>query len=349
MHKKWFRHFLFWFPYLILEVYTEFYWMQIQYQQPIWETFIHTFWEEFLQILLLKIPMVYLLFYFISKFADSAKNFWKLLVSLTLTIILFSVLGYFFLTEFIVPVIYSHLKIVGIGGFGTLINSFMDKIFIACVAIALKQYNNSQKLKVREQLLINEKIQTELSFLKSQINPHFLFNTLNNIYSLARKKAEETPEVVLKLSKLLRYVLYETENRFTEISREISFLKDYLDLQKIRFDQRLKLDLITEIDYDNTEIAPLMLIPLVENAFKHGASQSTQDSFIQINLKVKNGILDFKIENSFENNGSEKEAGIGLKNLKRQLQLCYFDYELNTETKRNIFIATLKIDLNKTL
>lgn len=349
MQKKWYWHFLFWIPYLALEVYTEFYWMRLQYHQPVWSTFIHAFSEEVLQVLFLKIPMVYLMFFCIKKYGHQDRNNWKLILSLSLILLLFSLAGYFILMDFIVPVIYSHMEIVGLGGFGTLINSFMDKIFVACVAIALKEYDNSQRLKQREQILLNEKVQSELSFLKSQLNPHFLFNTLNNIYSLARKKSDETPEVVLKLSKLLRYVLYETEVRFTEISKEIEFLYDYLDLQKIRFNKRLKVDFLVKIDEEKTQIVPLLLIPLIENAFKHGASQSTEDAFIIIHLELKSGLLQFKVENSCEISVLDTDTGIGLKNLKRQLELSYFDYDFTIEPKENLFCATLNIDLNKIL
>lgn len=349
MQKKWLWHSLLWLPYLILEVNTEFYWMQLQYQQPVWSTLIHAFSEEFLQLILLKVPMVYLMFYYIEKYRYQRKNNLKLFLTLSFILMFFSLAGYVFLMKFTVPVIYSHMKIVGLGGFGTLINSFMDKIFVAGVAIALNEYDNSQKLKKREQTLLNEKIQSELGFLKSQINPHFLFNTLNNIYSLARKKSDETPQIVIKLSKLLRYVLYGTEMKFTEISKEIDFLNDYIDLQKIRFDERLKVDFCFNIDDDNAQILPLLMIPIVENAFKHGAAQSTKNSFINIDLKLKSGMLHFKLNNSFECADIETKKGIGLKNLKRQLELIYFDYNFIEEIKGDIFCTELNLDLNKTL
>lgn len=349
MSKKWLLHVLFWLPYLVLEVYTEFYWMRAQYQQSVWSTLIYAFSEEFLQLIFLKVPMVYLMFYSIKKYGYSHKSNWKLVVSLVIILFLFSVLGYFFLMDFIVPVIYSHIEIVGLGGFGTFINSFMDKIFVACIAIALKEYDNSQTMKTREQILINEKVQTELSFLKSQINPHFLFNTLNSIYALARKKSDDTPQVVLKLSKLLRYVLYETSMKQTEIYKEIDFLKDYISLQTIRFDNRLKADFTVDIDDDNALILPLLLIPVVENAFKHGASQSTNQSFINISLKLKSGVLYFCVENSFEFAEHESNNGIGLKNLKRQLELSYENYQFSQDIVDNVFLVTLNLDLNKIL
>lgn len=347
MQKAWIKHLWFWIPYAVLEVYTEGYWMGVQYQQPIWSTFYHAFLEEVSQILIIKIPMVYLMLYFINRFAHQSRKIGHLIISLTATLLVFSVLGYWFLMEFVVKVIYSHLEIVGLGGFGTLVNSFMDKIFVASVVIALSEYLYSQKLRQRESDLLKEKVETELNFLKSQINPHFLFNTLNNIYALARKKSDETPDVVLKLSKLLRFVLYEAEAKLIPISREIEFLQDYIDLQKIRFGDRLELSFHHEVDNAHQEISPLILIPFVENAFKHGASQSTEKSYIHIDLEVREKDLNLKVENSFETNLDDEAEGIGLKNLKRQLELSYKKFDLKTSSESGKYFAELFIYLKE--
>lgn len=349
MQKFWLKHLWFWIPYTLLEVFTEAYWMGLQYKTSFWETHYYAFLEEFSQILVIKIPMVYLMLFFIQKYAHQNRNIWKLVLSLSITVLLFSWLGYQFLTEFVVHVIYSHMEIVGLKGFGTLLNSFMDKIFVASVVIALNEYLYSQELKNRERELVKEKVETELNYLKTQINPHFLFNTLNNIYSLARKKADETPEVVLKLSKLLRFVLYETESRSIPISREIEFLQDYIDLQKIRFDKRLNVKFSTSVDEPQTQILPLILIPLVENAFKHGASQSTDSSFVQVDLKLKDSYLKLKVDNSVESANLEKDTGIGLKNLKRQLELSYAEFELKNEAENGVYKAELNVNLNRRL
>ncbi|MBV6880104.1 histidine kinase [Epilithonimonas ginsengisoli] len=345
MKKRFVRHFIFWLFYLILEVYTEYYWMEIQYKQSVYSTFVHAFWEEFLTILLIKMPMGYLMLYFISRFRHTKSNI-KLIISLSVTLILFSVLGYVFLVHFIVPFIYPHLEIVGIYGYGGILNSFMDKIFLACVMIALYEYSASQKLKQREILLMKEKTEAELNFLKSQINPHFLFNTLNNVYSLAREKSDKTADVILKLSSLLRFMLYETKEKFIPISKEIQFMNTYLEIQKIRFDERLKIEFRNTFTDNQELVLPLILLPFLENAFKHGASESTDDKFININLEIDNNILNYSVINSFEKNDNEKSKGIGLINVERQLKLVYNDFRLQTESENNIFTATLYINLN---
>lgn len=345
MKKRFVRHFIFWLFYVILEVYTEYYWMEIQYKQSVYSTFVHAFWEEFLTIMLIKMPMGYLMLYFISRFRHTKSNI-KLIISLAVTLILFSVLGYVFLVHFIVPYIYPHLEIVGIYGYGGILNSFMDKIFLACVMIALYEYSASQKLKQREILLMKEKTEAELNFLKSQINPHFLFNTLNNIYSLAREKSDKTADVILKLSSLLRFMLYETKEKFIPISKEIQFMNTYLEIQKIRFDERLKIEFQNSVTDNQEYVLPLVLLPFLENAFKHGASESTDDKFININLEINNNILNYSVINSFEKNDNEESKGIGLINFERQLKLVYNDFRLQTEEENNIFTATLYINLN---
>jgi len=345
MKKRFIRHSIFWLFYLILEVYTEYYWMEIQYKQSVYSTFVHAFWEEFLTILLIKMPMGYLMLYFISRFRHTKSNI-KLIISLSVTLILFSVLGYVFLVHFIVPYIYPHLEIVGIYGYGGILNSFMDKIFLACVMIALYEYSASQKLKQREILLMKEKTEAELNFLKSQINPHFLFNTLNNIYSLAREKSDKTADVILKLSSLLRFMLYETKEKFIPISKEIQFMNTYLEIQRIRFDERLKIEFQNSVTDNQEYVLPLILLPFLENAFKHGASESTDKKFIKINLELKNNILNYSVINSFEKNDNEESKGIGLINFERQLKLVYNDFRLQTNAENNIFTATLYINLN---
>jgi len=345
MKKRFARHFIFWLFYLILEVYTEYYWMEIQYKQSVYSTFVHAFLEEFLTILLIKMPMGYLMLYLISKFRHKKSNI-KLIISLSVTLILFSVLGYVFLVHFIVPYIYPHLEIVGIYGYGGILNSFMDKIFLACVMIALYEYSASQKLKQREILLMKEKTEAELNFLKSQINPHFLFNTLNNIYSLAREKSDKTADVILKLSSLLRFMLYETKEKFIPISKEIQFINTYLEIQKIRFDERLKIEFQNSVTDNQKLVLPLILLPFLENAFKHGASESTDDKFIKINLELRNHILNYSVINSFEKNDNEERKGIGLINFERQLKLVYNDFRLQAEAENNIFTAKLYINLN---
>ena len=222
----------------------------------------------------------------------------------------------------------------------------MDIGFVSGTVIVIKQFRLQLADKEREKNLIREKLETELKFLRNQTNPHFLFNTLNNIYALARKKSDETADVVMNLSKILRFMLYESKKEQIKISDEIKILDDYIELEKIRYSERLTISFIREIDNDNEQIAPLLMIPFVENAFKHGASESRFESFIHLEMKLQNGNLEFYIENTKEQNGKiSSEENIGLSNVKRQLELLYKEYEVAVENEATLFKVSLKINL----
>lgn len=224
--------------------------------------------------------------------------------------------------------------------------ALMDIGFASGAAIVLKQIREQLKNKEKEKNLIKEKLETELKYLRNQTQPHFLFNTLNNIYGLARKKSDETPEVVMKLSKLLRFMLYETSKRSIKIGDEIKMLDDYIELERIRYDGRLTINFLREIDNECEQISPLLLLPFVENAFKHGASESRFESYIHIDIKLQNSLLNFKIENTKENNGKiEVNENIGLKNVKRQLELMYKEYDMIVKNEQAQFKVNLMINL----
>jgi LytS/YehU family sensor histidine kinase len=223
----------------------------------------------------------------------------------------------------------------------------MDIGFVSGVAIAMKLLRMQLGGKDREKNLLRDKLEAELKFLRHQTNPHFLFNTLNNIYALARKKSDNTAEVVMKLSKLLRFMLYESKNDLITISEELKILDDYLELERIRYSERLTIVFNKAIDDDQQKIAPLLLLPFIENAFKHGASESRFDSFIHIDIRLQQGSLTFGIENTKENgDATEVVDNIGLGNVRRQLELMYKEYDLTVENQNNLFRVQLVLNLN---
>ena len=204
-----------------------------------------------------------------------------------------------------------------------------------------------KKLREAAQQLRIEKQQAELNYLKSQTNPHFLFNTLNNIYSLARDKSDRAPESILRLSKILRFMLYETGGEYIAIEKELKIISDYIALEKLRYDDSLHINFNNDIEDMNQALPPLLLIPIVENAFKHGVSETRCHPFIDIHLSVKNRLLVFVVKNStgkFSEEQSVKE-NIGLSNLRRQLELLYKDYNLSLQQGESMFTASLKINL----
>lgn len=203
------------------------------------------------------------------------------------------------------------------------------------------------KLKQATQQLHIEKQEAELNYLKSQTNPHFLFNTLNNIYSLSRDKSDMAPESILRLSKILRFMLYETGGDYISIEQEIKIINDYIELEKLRYDETLHVNFNYDIEDMKQALPPLLLIPLVENAFKHGVSETRIKPFVNIHLSVSKRILELVVKNSTESSSVEKQVkeNIGLSNLRRQLDLLYMDYNLSLQHGESDFTAILKINL----
>jgi LytS/YehU family sensor histidine kinase len=182
--------------------------------------------------------------------------------------------------------------------------------------------------------------------LKSQVNPHFLFNTLNSIYSLSRAQSVLAPDAIMRLSKILRYMLYETSQKTISLQEELKIMDDYIELQQLRFGQRLKIEIEKKLDAPETGIAPLLLLPLVENAFKHG---SNEGGLIAISIALANNQLSFGITNPVAQTTFKptEEEGIGLANIRRQLELLYSNFSLDTVAGETIFSVTLKIDLSR--
>ena len=210
----------------------------------------------------------------------------------------------------------------------------------------LRHIFNYIKLKQAAQQLRIDKQEAELNYLKSQTNPHFLFNTLNNIYSLARDKSDLAPESILRLSKMLRFMLYETGGAFIAIEQELKIINDYIALEKLRYDESLHVNFNHNIEDMKQAVPPLLLIPLVENAFKHGVSETRGRPFVDIHLAVNNRQLVLAVKNSSEMpEGSDVKENIGLSNLRRQLELLYKEYDLSVQQGKSVFTAVLKINL----
>ncbi|MBK1439416.1 histidine kinase [Parapedobacter sp. ISTM3] len=195
-------------------------------------------------------------------------------------------------------------------------------LFFMLLSTAAYIISANFKLREHRKSLENEKLNAELAFLKSQINPHFLFNSLNNIYSLAYQKSEKTPEAILKLSEIMRYMLYESNEEFVLLEEEINYLKNYIELQKLRFKEKVYVDLYVDVDEPGHRIMPLLLISFLENAFKHGVSTNASKP-IRIDIEVHHGRLHFKAENAKSQLNKDQTKGVGLTNLKRRLQLGY--------------------------
>lgn len=208
------------------------------------------------------------------------------------------------------------------------------------------QVNQYELEKKRSLVLSNQKLQAELLLLKSQVSPHFLFNTLNNIYSLSLEKHDHAPIMIEKLSEILRYLIYEGKKEAVLLEKEANLIKEYIALQllkKMKGAEQIKLT-IEGVEHHH-KIAPLILVNLVENCFKHGDINYNQNGFLRITLTVKENVLHFKTENSFQQN--KKDIGIGLANIREQLKHNYPKaHEFNIHEELNTFKALLTIRLD---
>ena len=218
--------------------------------------------------------------------------------------------------------------------------------FIVFLSVAIKLTEFWYREQSRKQLAIKEKIEVELKLLKSQIHPHFLFNTLNNIYSLALQKSDQAPDAVLKLSELLDYLIYHGENETVSLKKETDLIRNYIELESLRYGDRLTVDFQISGDPESIHLAPLLLIPLVENSFKHGISRSRDQQQLTIKLGINGRNVEFYIENSVPTQKPEKpEGGMGLSNLRARLDLLYADkHSLNVLDKGTMFSAFLKLE-----
>jgi two-component system LytT family sensor kinase len=194
-----------------------------------------------------------------------------------------------------------------------------------------------------------ENLRSELSFLRSQISPHFLFNVLNNIVAMVRIKSDELEPTVIKLSGLLQYMLYETDEEKVLIKNEVEYLQSYIDLQQMRFSSKLNMQVQFDVKEEWESIEPMLLVPFIENAFKHGNGLQKNPE-IHISLKVDNGLLDFQVRNKFVplDKSKDRISGIGLSNVRRRLDLLYENkHTLNIEESGEWFTVHLQIILRK--
>ncbi|MBS1974131.1 MAG: sensor histidine kinase, partial [Bacteroidetes bacterium] len=212
------------------------------------------------------------------------------------------------------------------------------------VKVVAQWFTSEQRAKEIE----NEKLSTELSFLKSQINPHFLFNTLNNIYALAEAGSEKTGPAVLKLSNIMRYILTESKNDCVPLEKEIQFTSNYIEMQKMRLSNKSKVDFNITGDPSGKKVSPLLFLPFVENAFKYGVS-TREESPICIHLNIGDSNLEFKVKNNKYQSSLLKPAettGIGIGNIKRRLELLYRNkYILDLDHDNNTYCVHLNLFL----
>lgn len=221
---------------------------------------------------------------------------------------------------------------------------------VLAIPMTVKIMEYLSTIKQREQTLAKDKLEAELVFLKNQVQPHFLFNTLNSLYSLILKKSDRSLEVLLKLSELLRYMLYETNIPQVELQKEIDCVKSYIELEKIRYGNRVDISLNTWGETSGYTIAPMLIIPFLENSFKHSTRGFNGQAWITIEISCNNDMMTLKVENSIPEVKTQSPAasGIGLNNVQRRLNLLYNDnYDLKINSSDDAYLVVLKLKIRK--
>jgi hypothetical protein len=216
-------------------------------------------------------------------------------------------------------------------------------LMVIFLGVALKMLSHWQKSKNEYQQLMRDKLEAELRFLKTQLNPHFLFNTLNNLYYLSMEKSEQTPKAIMALSEMLDYILHGSKSVLVSLSRELKQLENYIALESLRYGERVSVSMKTIGDMEAPQIAPMMFITLVENAFKHGVMKTTGYAWIKIRIENAEDVLKVEIKNSWIK--GEPGSGIGLSNVKDQLSILFPErYSLKIDdTKQDEFSLELLI------
>jgi LytS/YehU family sensor histidine kinase len=193
--------------------------------------------------------------------------------------------------------------------------------------------------------LKNEKAKTEIMHLQSQVNPHFFFNMLNNLYGLVDKDSEKAKQLILKLSDMMRYSIYEGQKEHVTLQQEIDFIETYIELHKMRYHKEIDIQFNVDVENNNLKLMPLLFIILVENAFKHGIEVLRNNAFVNITLSSKNNDVTFTIENNFDKEG-KSEKGIGLDNLSRRLALVYpKKHTYSNSVEDDLYTTTLTLKL----
>jgi len=334
--KRWVYHTLFWL------IYFTSYCLVIVF--GLYQIYDLTFYLQIVFLFPFDIALAYFNMYFlVPRYLSSRKYLlygFALFLAILATTFLNLSLQQFYVNQgskiFALQPVFGFAKITGV-----ILERFYFVGLTTAIKLAKDWIQNQRRLKEMEK----QYLESELNFLKTQIQPHFFFNTLNNLYSLTLKKSDLAPEVVLKLSELMSYMLYESNAPRVSLNKEITYLQNYLDLEKLRFGQRLTV--LFEIEGETTDktIPPLILILFVENSFKHGVKNIVNDIFIEIGLKIEKDFLHFTVTNPVEGSPNSKENnGIGLKNVRRRLDLLFGNrYQLDLQNKQGKYRVLLKI------
>jgi hypothetical protein len=309
------------------------------------ENYDQTFLEEFLYLPVKIIFTYFIMYYLLPRFLLAGKYtaffFWLLITSFIAGLI-----QRYLAFNFDYPLYYPEALADPFFYFPKIVKMFVAIYPAAFVAVAIKLLKYWYANQHAQQVLSQERLKAELNFLKTQIHPHFLFNTLNNLYALTLKKSDMAPEMVLKLSELINYMLYECQGDEVLLSKEIKFIQNYVAIEKMRYGEKLDVDIRVSGPVNDRTIAPLIILPFVENCFKHGASEELEQSWVKVDIEVLPERLIIKVENNkVAGHTGSKTEGIGIHNVQRRLDLLYPQrYDLKIINGEETFLVILTIN-----
>jgi two-component system, LytTR family, sensor kinase len=347
MNKTAGRHIIFWVVFLSWDIIQVAFSLGSLAETP-WKMIAIPAYSGVLDMLM-KAVLFYALYYWVYKPAVNGSTRLYITVMVTVLLVFVSLLLQRTLMYYLVMP-----QLWGQGGykvsffrFYSMVVTLFDMLVPVCMLFMYELYNDAKRRREREAALEKEKLQSELRFLKAQINPHLLFNVLGTIHALTLHQAPKAADVTIRLSKIMRFMLYEAGCDRITLAGEIKMLEDYMALENIRFASKLDISFIKEVPDESLQIAPLILLPFVENAFKHGTAESQFISAIVIKLAVRDKALFFEVHNSVEpGNTREKEHGIGLANVRRRLELLYPDHKLRIVPAEKKFSVYLNFEVN---
>ena len=349
LNNRYIRHGLFWVVYFGVNLYNELF-MSSSFTENPSLNFIMLAVTSQLLTLTVKVPLVYVVIYHLIPKWLIARNRKRVVAEGILILLLATVMHRLIIQKIIWPYIYANpeIHLTMLQQTARLFYSLLDLLQVTGIAAAIRLFRMRISAVKKEKALVQEKLQAEMLHLKAQINPHFLFNSLNSIFALTRSRSDKAPDAVMMLSNILRHMIYETDGKTTTLGNEVRIIGEYIQLQKIRFGDRIEVSFQTEIENESAQIAPLLCLPLVENAFKHGITGKTVPAPIRIRVVQSGVMFSLEVENahSAEKHASSGETGIGIANIKRQLELQYRDFGFETGVRNGHFIVNLRLKLD---
>jgi two-component system LytT family sensor kinase len=308
--------------------------------------------HAFFRGLVLNIPFTYLIVYFLFPRFFQKKKYFQFAITLILAIGFLQIISWLWIILIANPPAgnaIGHTNYLGVLR-SDFIRILGNPPLICCLLLSLKTLKNWHLAKSKSEMLAKENANAELQLLKAQVHPHFLFNTLNNIYSFSLNQSPQTVTLIKKMSGMLEYMIHECDAELVPLEKELKLIHDYMGLEKVRYGKRLDMQIEMHGDFEDKFIAPLLMIPFVENSFKHGTSQMLRYPWIKLEMTTLRNEVFFRLTNGKPSITSAhgQHYGIGLLNVKKRLQLLYPDkHQLTIESTEDTFIVQMQIMLSE--